>query len=237
MLIASGILLGAAITLSLFAPSILPRRVSLITLILMILGASACGVLLFRILSRWESQAERGGDVERAVGQALKGLPDDYHVLHDLDFERFNVDHVVVGPTGIFTIKTKAHAGRISAAGETLLLNDEPFDKPLFDQAWKNAFAIRDVIRDVTGITYKIQPILCSPNAAHIEPPRPIKGVYISRLPFLLRVIQNYYVGPRLLQKEADRPSHLLSLKLPVKSLPRAAKVRAVLRTVLPRSR
>ncbi len=193
LLTSASILLVAAITL-LFARSILPRRVSLIALAFSVLGVFALGGLLFPLFNHWVNQAERGGDAERAVGQAL-------------------------------------------AAGETLLLNDDPFDKPLLDQAWKNTFAIRDLIRDVTGNAYKIQPILCFPNAAYIEPPCPVKGVYISRLPFLLRIIQKYSAGPRLSGEEVTHIANLLALKLPLKSLTRAAKVRALLRTIFPRLR
>jgi len=33
---------------------------------------------------------------------------DGYHVYHDFPAERFNIDHVVVGPAGAFAIETKA---------------------------------------------------------------------------------------------------------------------------------
>jgi len=50
-------------------------------------------------------QAEDG---EKAVGQLLEGLRGQgYAVFHDLVGDDFNVDHVIIGPAGAFTIETK----------------------------------------------------------------------------------------------------------------------------------
>ena len=44
-----------------------------------------------------------------AVGQALDRLMlDDYRVYHDFPAEAFNLDHIVVGPKGVFVLKTEA---------------------------------------------------------------------------------------------------------------------------------
>jgi len=51
---------------------------------------------------------------EMTVASILAPLMSEgYEVLHDLDIGRGNVDHVVIGPTGIFAIETKAWRGRI----------------------------------------------------------------------------------------------------------------------------
>jgi hypothetical protein len=45
---------------------------------------------------------------ERAVAEELNTLlVKGYRVFHDLPFEKFNIDHVVVGPKGVFSIETK----------------------------------------------------------------------------------------------------------------------------------
>ena len=57
-----------------------------------------------------------GFDGERYVGAELHRLPGGYHVFHDFCFDHrpggdatnFNIDHIVVGPTGVFAIETKA---------------------------------------------------------------------------------------------------------------------------------
>ncbi len=59
---------------------------------------------------------------ERAVGEALAPLTaSGYRVFHDLPAEaggkKFNVDHVVVGPTGLFAIETKTRRKGRARAG------------------------------------------------------------------------------------------------------------------------
>jgi len=59
-----------------------------------------------------------GWQGERAVGDALKLLERrGYHVFHDLQFDRFNIDHVVVGPGGVFAVETKTRSKRDKHGG------------------------------------------------------------------------------------------------------------------------
>jgi hypothetical protein len=61
------------------------------------------------VLERWG----RGATGEENIGRLLGGLGDGWFALHDIDTGRGNIDHVVVGPAGLFTIETKSHRGRI----------------------------------------------------------------------------------------------------------------------------
>lgn len=48
------------------------------------------------------------------MGEILEGLAaDGWRVIHDVSFGRGNIDHVVVGPGGLFTVETKSSRGRI----------------------------------------------------------------------------------------------------------------------------
>lgn len=56
----------------------------------------------------------RGAEGEEVVGAVLEGMAEKgWHVIHDVSFGRGNIDHVVVGPGGIFTVETKSHPGKI----------------------------------------------------------------------------------------------------------------------------
>lgn len=56
----------------------------------------------------------QGAEGEEVVGKVLEGLAEDgWCVIHDVCFGRGNIDHVVVGPGGIFTIETKSRGGKI----------------------------------------------------------------------------------------------------------------------------
>jgi hypothetical protein len=56
----------------------------------------------------------QGAEGEEVVGKILEGLrAEGWQVIHDVSFGRGNIDHIVVGPGGIFTIETKSHGGKV----------------------------------------------------------------------------------------------------------------------------
>jgi hypothetical protein len=74
----------------------------------------------------FRAQAKRikfGLKGERATGQLLQSelLPIGYHVFHDCCFEGFNVDHVAIGPGGVFAIEIKA---RFKPQGDVRIIYD-----------------------------------------------------------------------------------------------------------------
>jgi len=57
---------------------------------------------------------ERGATGEEQVGSLLEALAaDGWSVLHDVSFAHGNVDHLLIGPPGLFTVETKSHPGPI----------------------------------------------------------------------------------------------------------------------------
>lgn len=66
--------------------------------------------------SRRTTEKWRHVEAEEITGTALMALPPGWTVLHDLAWPshpRAAVDHVVVGPAGVFVIDTKSWSGRI----------------------------------------------------------------------------------------------------------------------------
>lgn len=73
----------------------------------------------------------KGTAGEAFIGSVLERLSDEYYVINDLSTPYGNLDHVVIGPTGIFVIDTKNWRGVVRADGKgELLLNGKPTDKP-----------------------------------------------------------------------------------------------------------
>jgi len=69
---------------------------------------------------------------ETAVGRALEDLPDSFRVIHNLTSVLGNVDHIVVGPTGVFALDVKAWKGVVSTDGNgELLWNQYTLDEPV----------------------------------------------------------------------------------------------------------
>jgi hypothetical protein len=65
------------------------------------------------IIDRWD----RGAEGEEHVGKLLDALVDDgWRPLHDVSLGHGNIDHILIGPGGLFAIETKSHRGRINVA-------------------------------------------------------------------------------------------------------------------------
>jgi hypothetical protein len=57
---------------------------------------------------------DRGAQGEEHVGELLNGLAGgDWRVIHDASLGRGNIDHILIGPPGVFTIETKSHPGPV----------------------------------------------------------------------------------------------------------------------------
>lgn len=80
------------------------------------------------------------------IGSILEELPDDYCVFHDVhcDGVNGNLDHVVIGPTGMFAVETKNWTGTVTvtmevgAKNKKLLLNETTYESvgELRGRAW-----------------------------------------------------------------------------------------------------
>jgi hypothetical protein len=73
-----------------------------------IIFASLFGWAFYRTV-RERANYQLGFDGERFVGEELTRLvAEGFEVYHDLPFDGFNMDHVLVGPPGVFLVETKA---------------------------------------------------------------------------------------------------------------------------------
>jgi Nuclease-related domain len=68
-------------------------------------------VYRFWRIKRRVAQIKLGRDGERVVAQYLEWFrSSNYFVFHDIPSGDANVDHVLIGPKGVFTIETKSHS-------------------------------------------------------------------------------------------------------------------------------
>ena len=114
-----------------------------------------------------------GIEGERVVAASLDQLRQTgYEVLHDLLGEGWNIDHVVVGPAGIFTVETKAlrkpekgpcviqyNRTTIYANGATGYRN-----RDAWRQAKAQAHWLRKELRQLMGEDHFIQPAILFPG-------------------------------------------------------------------------
>lgn len=110
-------------------------------------------------------------DGERAVGQYLERLMGKgYRLHHDVIGNGFNIDHVLIGPKGIYTIETKTiskpirGASQVNYDGETILVDGFSPDRDPVIQAKAQANWLRELIESSTGKKVKVRPVVLYPG-------------------------------------------------------------------------
>ncbi|OGA23434.1 MAG: hypothetical protein A3H34_04830 [Betaproteobacteria bacterium RIFCSPLOWO2_02_FULL_67_19] len=110
-------------------------------------------------------------DGERAVGQYLERLrADGYQVFHDIVGSGFNLDHVAIGPAGIFAIETKTFSkpasgpAKVLVDGERILVNGLEPDRDPLVQAKSQAHWLRDLLAESTGRKFQIRSVILFPG-------------------------------------------------------------------------
>ncbi len=115
-----------------------------------------------------------GYEGEVAVGQELNHLmKEGYYVFHDLPFDGFNIDHVVIGRTGVFVVETKARAkpdtgdgrrdARVKYNGNRLDFPDWKETKPI-EQARLNAQSLSKWLSSAVGERMVVQAVVAVPG-------------------------------------------------------------------------
>lgn len=124
------------------------------------LGVAGMGVVAtygFRKLDEtWVTAGrwQRGAEGESVVGNLLADFPDDFYIVNDLSTPYGNLDHLVVGPTGVFVLETKNWRGIVRADGKgELLLNGKPTGKTYVRQFVRRLMGFREK-------TVKLEPSL-----------------------------------------------------------------------------
>ncbi len=110
-------------------------------------------------------QAERGAVAEEKAGAILDGLPEGNFVVHDFDTGRGNIDHILVGPKGIFTLEVKSHRGTVTFDNGSLLRDGKPFEKDFVKQAWAECFAVREILAEWEIKEPVAEPLIVFSNA------------------------------------------------------------------------
>lgn len=98
-------------------------------------------VLRSRTFEREFVAKARGAIGESTVGRAVHALPAGWRVYHDVRLEHENVDHVVVGNRGVFTVEVKNDSGRIKIAPSGIYAHGQRNDR-VVRQAWRQAHGI-----------------------------------------------------------------------------------------------
>lgn len=130
---------------------------------------------------------------EYQVAIELEGLPAAFTVFNNVNTERGNLDHVVVGPTGLFAIETKNWRGHITATADgELLKNGKPATAPHVRRFVSRAMMVRDQAIALTHRDdFRIRPVMVFPKA-HVDASYGSTGkAHCVRLDALREYIEN----------------------------------------------
>lgn len=140
-----------------------------------------------RVMNETEKQAGRavrGAVAEESVAAELAKLDDRFHVIHDVIVGPGNIDHVVIGPAGLFIIETKSHRGQVTFDGEKLLLGGRTFEKNFLAQAYAESMALKEYLKKATGSDFDVRPLLVFSNG-FVKVRGRAKGVEVLPLKWL----------------------------------------------------
>jgi hypothetical protein len=190
------------------------------------LGAEVGLLLAIFAISRWVlplvERHDRGAKGEEHVGELLDGLAErGWHVVHDASFGRGNVDHILIGPGGVFTIETKSHPGPIRVGR-------------LHGSVLSQAQAQRKAVEGI--VTEHVEPLVVFSRAwvdrplgrrggVRVVPARMLRG-YVERQPQRLSAREVEHAHARLARALAEsntptRPARLTRRLLEGRPAPR----------------
>ena len=112
-----------------------------------------------------------GMEGEQVVGQFLERLREQgFQVFHDVPGEGFNVDHVCIGPAGVFTIETKTRSkplgrdARINFDGERITVDGLEPERDTIRQAQSQSHWIAALLESSSGRKVFAQPVVVFPG-------------------------------------------------------------------------
>lgn len=166
------------------------------------LGSEVALLVSMFVISRYVlplvERRDRGATGEEQVGGLLDQMCDPgWRVIHDATFGRGNIDHILIGPPGIFTIETKSHPGPIRVAR-------------LHGGMLNQARAQQSAIERVTG--EDVEPLIVFSRAWVDRPMARRRGVRVVPARMLVRYLAK--LPPRLSRREIEQAHTLLAQAL-----------------------
>ncbi len=108
----------------------------------------------------------KGAIGEALVGYILADFPDSFRIIPGVETTFGDIDHVVVGPTGVYAIDTKNWRGIVTADDEgELLLNGRPTKKPAIRNLTRSIMTTKKKIKARLALDPYVRGVLAFPSA------------------------------------------------------------------------
>ena len=157
--------------------------------------------ILYKYFDKRYIKFNQGKKGEGSVCYELHKLSDDYLVFQDINLAGHgNIDFVVVGPSGIFTVEVKSHKGVIGFNGTELTKNGHTFkERNFLDQAMAETLSVNSFLKNQIRVDFFVEPVI-------------VFSSFLARLKFSFNKQKNVYViNKRILIKLILSQPKLLS--------------------------
>jgi hypothetical protein len=192
-----------------------------VVFVFFLVSAVFCAIAYCRLrpLIRTRACYQLGFQGERYVAEELNQLVGDgFRVFHDVPFKDYNMDHVLVGPTGVFVVETKTRRKpllggekqyRVVFDGQKLQFPNG-WDTDALDQVRRNKKTLSQWLSSATGDHVTVEGIVTIPgwlvertakSNIYVVNPKEIRSLVVS------------LSGRPLTGAEIQRASHQLQEK------------------------
>jgi Nuclease-related domain len=157
-------------------------------------------------LDRERMSWRKGALGESPTAETLKSLPDGYVLINDVTKKLGNIDHVVIGPTGVYVIDVKNWNGTIKADGEgELLWNGRAPGKPAIRNMLRAVMDFQNKIKALTENEYFVRGLIVFPIAYVDADFGSTRQIYCLRDERLVDYIQNKKFAQTLNRNDIDQ--------------------------------
>jgi hypothetical protein len=151
--------------------------------------------LILDMIPTEEGNWRIGAEAEEEVGRILAELPRYWTARHDILLRpNWNVDHVVVGPPGVFVLDTKFRSGDVKSSRSGIRVNG--YRTQMAEQVQNQAREVSTLLRSAARMPVWVQPVLVLANdvGGRAEP----DGVHVVGIGEIIEYLMSL---PRELEK------------------------------------
>ncbi len=161
-------------------------------------GVSGAGLLTVAVFLVWAMRDGlrsiesffKGARGEEMVALLLAALPRGYHVFHDVPCgESGGIDHVVVGPSGLFVIETKCWSGEVTVDDGVIRVDGGLPSRPPIPQARAAAHALAGFLEERLETVPERVPVVCFASNTLVRSQLSVEDTVVCNATALLALI------------------------------------------------
>lgn len=135
-------------------------------------------LLVWRLVPRFDKFFDRkakdaanwraGYTGEAMVANLLESLSDEFHVFHDIHHRDLagNIDHLVVGPTGVFVLETKNWRGHVEYSSDKTLRCDGVDKTADLKALLQRVYSVHEKIKALSGLDIYVTGVMVFTRAS-----------------------------------------------------------------------